>query len=365
MVFTIVIVLIVAGGLTEMFWHLKMSVWSFTQDTITIASLGIAIVALGVALITYLSIDSVNAINSMEGNVLENSNYSIASAELISEYEMLDNQEKFTNKLLDDMTEFLEENHLTCMEYADSIQYIIDRLVWCAYMNHTDKTFKEKKETLLNSLDNISKKHNKISNGIQYTFNEHVKLIRYILEYQDNIIRSNYNICKIVNVRGRMIQNAIARTVYYDYLGLTYFKQAEKFISETFACDWKFLLENTFVLTNIKDDIFQDEEQEKVKLLLNLSEDALNEAEKHIEGDVLWEGYVKYNLVRIYVVRFLFWPDDVKKDKLKDKLKEVVAIRRQVCSLYVNHEGYLKQRLQDEIEYAEGLYRIVLPLLKQ
>ncbi len=52
-------------------WKIQNSSFSVEQYFIAIASLLVAIVALVIALITYFSIESVNAISSMEGSKLE------------------------------------------------------------------------------------------------------------------------------------------------------------------------------------------------------------------------------------------------------------------------------------------------------
>lgn len=60
---------------------------------VTVLSLVVSAIAFYIAMKTYISIDSVNVITQMDGNVLENEHYVTSFASLLKEYDMADPQE--------------------------------------------------------------------------------------------------------------------------------------------------------------------------------------------------------------------------------------------------------------------------------
>lgn len=102
---------------------------------ISISSLVISFIALIIALITYFSIDSVNNVTSMEGNVLENPNYTIAYSEMIKSFSNCKVKSEFEKKLLEKVCPAFNNKTLTCIQFADFIQNVIDHIIWFAYVD--------------------------------------------------------------------------------------------------------------------------------------------------------------------------------------------------------------------------------------
>lgn len=71
--------------------------------SIGILSLIISAVALFIALVTYSSIDSVNVISSMEGNVLCNENYNAEYSFLVGKYKDCRTQEQLEQAMFDNL----------------------------------------------------------------------------------------------------------------------------------------------------------------------------------------------------------------------------------------------------------------------
>lgn len=350
-----VILILLVVILTFLLWQYDVtdSVFDYLSHSIEITSFIIAIIALIVALTTYFTIDSVNNISSMAGNVLENSNYAVEPSLLVKEYSAAKTPEEFRKKLLRDMNKFVKKHNKTCMEFADSIQYVIDRLIWLAYIDRSDYKYAKEKKKLLKRIEKKNKRHCKLSNGMQYTLNENIKLIKYVMQYQQNADSDDYKTSNIADIRGRMIQNPVSKIIYYDYLGLDYRKQAKMLLNVSGTAANEFSVEN---MTKIKEHSYKIEELDKIKLLLGIAEDAFYKAEKYAEGDILWEGYIKYNLVRILIVYFLIEDEKIQGEQLLEKLEEVINARMRVCLIYKNKEGYLATKLQEELNSAKALY---------
>lgn len=97
------IVLISGGaiGVTSFFDGMDAVV----QGIDSMATLVISFLALSISIITFLSIDAVSQISAMEGNVLENPNYSMSSGQLIHEYKNIETQSDFSYLLFQKLDE--------------------------------------------------------------------------------------------------------------------------------------------------------------------------------------------------------------------------------------------------------------------
>jgi hypothetical protein len=172
--------------------------------------------------ITYVSIDAVNALSSMEGNVLCNENYNAEYMLLVEQYDDCLTQLDLQNKLFYDLDEHLKKHGKTCMEFTDSIQFFLDRLLWLAYL---DTKREDYRSSVMDIIEKIEKKYNDfnaISNGNQYVLREHIKLIKNVLNHQ-SVSHEGKELDangKMLNIRGRMLINGVSKTIYYDYLGL-------------------------------------------------------------------------------------------------------------------------------------------------
>lgn len=172
-----------------------------------ISALIVSFIALVISIVTYFSIDKVNDITSMSGNVLENSTYSVATSELVNEFNGCNNDKDFTKELLDSVSHPKNGNPIgktkSIIEFADLIQNFIDHLIWFAYIDDEPDTYK-KKEEIVKDLEKNLEKYEKLSNGIQYLLKENLKLIQYVLLYKDSTRNNTYE-RNMENIRGRMV----------------------------------------------------------------------------------------------------------------------------------------------------------------
>ena len=321
-----------------------------------LVSLLVSVVALIFSVITYVSIDAVNALSSMEGNVLCNENYNAEYMLLVEQYDDCLTQLDLQKKLFYDLDDYLKKHGKTCMAFTDFLQYFLDRLLWLAYL---DTKREDYQLSVVDIIEKIEKKYaefNAISNGNQYVLREHIKLIKNILNYQ-SVSHEGKELDangKMLNIRGRMLVNAVSKTVYYDYLGLEYHKKALKKIREiTGYTDEEFLSFNMDLISNFP---YMEEDKKEINLYLTQAKLAFEQATLSSENDVLWKGYISFNCARIDLLSYLV--NNNFPENWHQCLADAIDARYFVRKLFVagdKVDSFLKLEFAKEHIYAEAL----------
>jgi len=349
----------------------KYSFFESVDEIITfsigVLSLIISVVALIVALSTYFSIDSVNKISSMEGNILCNENYNAEYANLIEQYLHCKNKEELEESLFQKLYQDLLKNSNTCMQFTDRIQDILDHILWFAYVNTKADAYKNHTKKLIALLNQRFDNFNAISNGNQYVLREHIKLIMYVLDYQADIqsgrLRSPKG--KLLNIRGRMLNNAVSKTVYYNYLGLEYHKKATGLLRRTLNFTGEeFLREN---MSAIRDASFSDESiRDELYLYLKKASEAFDQAEKSSAEDILWKGYISFNKARIDLLICIL--ENKFNASWDESIQDAISARLAVLKIFFPdagesiknyHSSFLYQEFLKEYYYAKSLHLLV------
>lgn len=323
--------------------------------SISIVTMAISIVALIISLITFLSIDSVNSVTSMEGNVLENPNYTMAFSDLIKKYQNCYNEKEFEEEIFRNISTLLKEKNKTCKEFTDCVQVVIDHLLWFAYIDIQEESCQKKIQKLINELYKTFTKLNAWSNGKQYLLDENLKLITYVLIYQASRKNLEYIIEKgeLNNIRGKILSNPVSMTIYYDYLGLEYRSKAVNCIKEICSIeDDEYLINNMIIIQNKK---FSDEQLNKITFYLNKSIDYLYKAEIIAKDDLLWEGYIKFNIARVILLKSLI--DKLDKSDFEMSIDEAIYARRSIHYIFFSNQdcenSYLFLQFKKELYYSE------------
>lgn len=330
-----------------------------TSYAVDISALIVSFIALVISIVTYFSIDKVNNITSMSGNVLENSTYSVATSELVNEFNGCNNDKDFTKELLDSVSHPKNGNPIgktkSIIEFADLIQNFIDHLIWFAYIDDEPDTYK-KKEEIVKDLEKNLEKYEQLSNGIQYLLKENLKLIQYVLLYQDSTRNNTYE-RNMENIRGRMMTNPVSQIVYYDYYGLCRRRQAKRIMRSGLPeyDDDEFSANNMIAI--LKHD-YKKDETEKIIFFLDQAMKWFNKADKLTDDDILWKSYISYNKVRTKIQRLLILKDtsDQSMTVIKQDLKCALDARMAVCILYGEEDNYLSQKFSGEYKYTEELF---------
>ena len=323
---------------------------------IGLVSLLISVVALIFSVITYVSIDAVNALSSMEGNVLCNENYNAEYMLLVDQYDDCQTQLALQEKLFSDIDSYLKKHNKTCMLFTDFLQYFLDRLLWLAYVDTKREDYRVAVMDIIGKIEKKYNEFNAISNGNQYVLREHIKLIKNILNYQ-SVSHEGEELDangKMLNIRGRMLMNGVSKTVYYDYLGLEYHKKALQKIREiTGYTDEEFLSHNMETISHFP---YTEEDRKEINLYLRQAQLAFEQAAVSSENDVLWKGYISFNRARIDLLSYLV--EGSFPAHWHDSLEEAIEARYFVRKLFVAgkaNDSFLELEFAKEHLYAEAL----------
>ena len=311
----------------------------------TVITFTVSIVALGFAMITYFSIDSVDKKNRMENNILQAEKYRPTYRTIMDKLNVK-NEEDFSEALYNAMK---KPKIYTCMQYADWLQTIVDYLIFGAYV----QTDESKINDLIKDLEKQKAKFQGVGSEIDTLFQENVKLIEHVLTYQSNRKQKKYEYSALEDVQGDMLGNPISRIVYYDYLGLDYKglvtgKMLCKFRAKEFSDEYFEYWEKKSI---------SDDEKEKCLFFIDRALKCFYRAKEEASNDIIWEGYLDYNIVRVSILQFLFMDKKQRKRRYSEILKDIdecIIARQHICFMF-SSEGYLKEQFDQEVFRAKRL----------
>ncbi len=281
-------------------------------DTGTLISAAMAIFALIVSILTLTSIDSVNSISRMEGNVLENDGYRTNLYRLIFDLKHereRKRKEAFAKFTEDDFIRIIEKPYkckiTSGTQLADNLQQTIDYLVLLPYFiiqsdkKEADKIQLELKiDRLVDLIETKVKKFEHINAGSNILIVESFNLIQATIYQQfrerlpENRIR---HMVLMPAIRGTMLKNPISKVVYHDYLGLFYMTKAKN-ILETI------INEKVDSVSGLEKCCHESGNAPKIVI------DYFENAKEHfktalsvIGSDVMWNAFIRYNLARVNV----------------------------------------------------------------
>lgn len=296
-----------------------IKIYSFdTKDmvlfSVTVMSLVISFIAFIISVQTYLSIDSVNVITQMEGNVLENENYVTSVTSLLNEYDMNESQE-VGEAIFRNLESRFTKKSKTAIEFATNLQYFIDIIVFFPSLIHAPNENQQNNIDRMNRLLRLIEKRKEallaISTGNLTLIDETVKLINCVIHYQKLIHTDDYKIAAtLLEVRGTMLRNAVTQTVYYNYLGLFYNKKAMNIMRRNPGlehADFFDILVLRKVIRQI--NALENEEAELFTMYLLESKKAFQKALDNSKDDVMWNGFIKYNDARSTFFLQIIQPD--------------------------------------------------------
>lgn len=323
--------------------------------SIGILSLIISAVALFVALVTYSSIDSVNVISSMEGNVLCNENYNAEYSFLVGKYKDCRTQEQLEQAMFDNLYHNLRKHSKTCMQFTDCLQDILDHILWYAYIDMKSDAYQQHIGKMIKIIDKRYENFNAISNGNQYLLKEHIKLIKNVLNYQSVVHKGgaiSHN-KEMLNIRGRMLQNSVSKTIYYDYLGLEYHKKALSLLRKLIGFEQEEFLQRN--MEQIRDFSYSAEQRRELYLYLDKAREAFEQAELASTEDILWKGYISFNKSRIDLLKAVI--ENRFDGEWDSSIRAAIAARYTVLKLFSPKENpsFLHIEFEKEYHYANSL----------
>lgn len=326
----------------------KVMPWA--ENVVLITSFIISFVAFVFSMITYFSIDAVNSVTAMEGNVLENADYAIAYEELVDRFMDETDQRSYSKKLLKAIE--CPRKTKSCIIFADHLQNILDHILLLAYADLKDPEIRAECDRLIRTIKAEADHYKKLSNGIKYQLDENIKLIAYIMDYQK--LRSekrDWEFSKLENIRGSMLKNPISQILYYDYLGLDYRRKAAKIINTCVETGGEFEAAN---MKRIMAHPYTEEEVKHINCLIDRADLCFGKAQELAQENILWEGYISYNKARVEVMKYLIGEGLPKEDILAE-LARVVNVRENVQYLFSRKDSYLNSQFEREVMTAKKL----------
>ncbi|QDZ92265.1 hypothetical protein D0436_18385 [Shewanella decolorationis] len=337
--------------------------------TISIVGFCIALLALFIAVRTYTSIDSVNNISKMDGNILDNERYVTSLPELISQYKSK-NEKDLDEKLFESIERKLKRGSNTAVLFADTLQYLIDLIVlFPAVFNAADtdkKRYKKRMDKILKDIDKQRDILQSISKGNSIQIIETIKLFKAVVSYQSFVANGNFNIhADLLHVRGPILRNPVTKTIYHNYLGLYYNKKGMHLLKESLSMGARDILSIDgldFVRSNI--DSLSPSVIEELLMYLRSACEQFDRALKISCEDVMWPGFINYNKARtLYFINLISESKESWIDVMDDAVKSRSRLNRLIDEvLTVNQAGkaeVIDTHLRQFFLYQEELSRVI------
>lgn len=310
--FTVIVLLII--GCFEVHLYIS-SKKDLTDYSFSIGSYIVAFIALVVALMTFISIDNVNNISRMDGNILENHDYSISLPELVCRYTQKSELD-LQNALIDDISRKLKKESKTAADFADTLQFMIDIIILFPAVFKSKNTdvsdYHTKIHKIIDLLDSNVRRFDSLNKGSLIQIYETTKLFKSIVAYQLSISKGSINVkSDLLHVRRGILKNNVTQTIYHNYLGLYYHKRAMREMLE--LLDEKNVdFYSSVGINKIKKLSITESNINDALVLLENSSYHYEKAIKLSSEDIVWPGFVYFNLSRTqYLVSAIKGTDEL------------------------------------------------------
>lgn len=335
---------------------------------VAVVSLAVALLALYISLRTFYSIDEVNAISRMDGNVMENPRYQPNILGAVFRFPQTDFTE--TSEYLMSYMEqlFSNKREQSGAHLADNVQEIADLLVLIPYFIKDNSAVQQDRvsallATIRHKVDNFKE----ISDGSCKLLEETVSLIDSVFAYQRMNDLKKYAPPKLLEIRGSIFINPVTRVLYYDYLGLYFLRRAFFVISGKIS--------PTLKETAICMQKSTEEEKSMALVYSSKASESFKRANENIGDDMVWTGYICFNIARAeYLTQnlkesFGEAADNVWEQYIDESIRSWMTsnkiIAEHFSSKYPNRKpSWLQQAFMSEENFVR-LSKIVMQILKQ
>lgn len=338
---------IVLVGLSTVAIGYKIYLIKDTKDMIlfltTLIGLVVSFWAFLFAMRTYISIDSVNVITQMEGNVLENESYVTSYPSLLRKFNQ-HSQAEVSKAIFKELKFKFNKQSKTALDFSFNLQFFIDIIVFFPYLfNENQKSIEEMGKLM----KQINKQRNiffSVGSGNLILIDETINLIKAVIDYQILTTSKGNLSSSILDVRGSMLRNTVTQTVYLNYLGLYYNYKAHETFRKAFDVKQMdfFSLQGLQTLHSNKDKL-TTEDAELIYWYLGEAQDAFKAAKSHEKMDVLWEGFIKFNEARVSYLRNVLHSDDQSINSWIDAMVDTQKARHRMTML--NEDIFIPNQL--------------------
>lgn len=263
---------------------------------LAILSAIVALLALCISLCTYISIDEVNAISRMDGNVMENSRYLPNVLRMIFYYKQNGMEETGEAVLLHWEKLFRKDAISTGAHLSDNLQEVVDMMVLVPFLiRSNDKETSNRLALRISALIDMMKKHvadfKNITDGSCKLLDETVALVDAVFSYQNIAGVKEVTSHKLMSIRGSMFINPVSVVLYNDYMGL-YFMRCARDVVGLKSGDVMSYEERARIGNCLPD---------KRALALTYVNKALHHftlAKDASATDIVWNSFINYNIAR-------------------------------------------------------------------
>ena len=293
---------------------------------VSVISLLIAFLAFSISVKTYTSIDSVNSMTMMDGNIMENENYRTNIVLLLralnefdpdcfpkSKFRLFKKAEKESMKpvtlYMSKVHALIEGDFASGVRFADNIQKLMDYIIVLPYfINAKDKDVREfaqeSARKLKIKLESEVLAFANLSEGSTVLLQENARLLGEILKLQTKSdgekkeAENKIDNVRITGVRGLMMKNPVSRTLYHDYVGLYYYNMALECMAKSLDCSRK----EMFTINKINEAYTTGKlsavAKHKSLMYLDMSLSSFENALNVIGDDLMWKSMIYYNIAR-------------------------------------------------------------------
>ena len=271
-------------------------------NIVGLISLSVALVALTISFKTFYSIDEVNAISRMDGNIMESPNYQPNLFSVVLNYTDSDYKQAGL-KIMEHMEDLFKKGNVQSGAHlADSVQEVADMMIFVPFIirvNEDDNLLADKyQKTIKNLIVTINcrvKEYEAISDGSCKLLIETLKLVEYVFYYQLKSANEKADPSKLLDIRGSLFVNPVSIILYNNYLGLYYLQKAIGLLDP--ENKKRPLGESTEYIISNRDKINDDTKN----LAISYLETAVRLFKKALENvgeDSIWCAFICFNMSR-------------------------------------------------------------------
>lgn len=263
---------------------------------VAVVSLAVALLALYISLRTFYSIDEVNAISRMDGNVMENPRYRPNILRAVFRFPQIDFKET-SEALMTHMEElFHDKNKQSGAHLSDNVQEVADMMVLVPFFIQTNNQdasgiHLERVSRLLVTIRNRVENFKEISDGSCKLLEETVSLIDSVFAYQKMTATGESDPSKLLEIRGSIFINPVTIILYNNYLGLYFLQRATSLL-----CGHQTGLSLRQMIECAKKSPIDDKSMALV--YASKASDSFKRAKENIGDDMIWTAFVCFNISR-------------------------------------------------------------------
>lgn len=274
---------------------------SSNELMIAVVSLGVALIALYISLRTFYSIDEVNAISRMDGNVMENSRYRPNILRAVFRFPQIGFTE--TSEALMSFMEdlFNNKDKQSGAHLADSVQEVADMMVLVPFFIQTSNqknssVHLHRVSDLIATMKRRVENFKEISDGSCKLLDETVNLIDSVFSYQKMTANGKSDPSKLLEIRGSIFINPVSCILYNNYLGLYFLQRATAIL-----CNYQTGLSLKQQIEHVA--ICSSENKSLALIYADKASISFRKAKEHIGDDNIWRAFVCFNIARAEYMR--------------------------------------------------------------